>query len=306
MEETEKRHMVKYAYLYNQESENNPQLALPSIEEQAAIKDRPFNIDAWQYKNKNYIMYVPDGVEPTKQELIEMSKKCKEVVHTNTRLQINPFDEQQSKETISELAKSQAKILDGRIGVDGKELTQTDTPHIRGFSLVRTPSPCPGVAESPLMTWGQIEGTPFKLDGSDTPLVRSQGPSFKIAEPPKREKLAMALAEKAGERHRDRKLKAIQAARRQLKTPSPSPSSLRRLESMSPAARRLATAKLKDLGLRASYSPSPLSRRSTPATPIVHRPSTPKTPKIIQANKHLTDNLLQINVSKRKKASDFF
>lgn len=76
-----------------------------------------------------------------------------------------------------------------------------------------------GVNESPLMTWGEIEGTPFRLDGGDTPLLTTlQGPSFRIPEPPKREKLALALAEKAGERHRDRKMKAIEAARKQLAT----------------------------------------------------------------------------------------
>lgn len=38
-----------------------------------------------------------------------------------------------------------------------------------------------GVAESPLMTWGEIESTPFRLDGSDTPYVeRNHGPSFKV------------------------------------------------------------------------------------------------------------------------------
>lgn len=62
--------------------------------------------------------------------------------------------------------------MDGKIGVDGKELIQSDTPQINGFSFVRTPSPNPGVAESPLMTWGEIEGTPFRLDGGDTPLPR--------------------------------------------------------------------------------------------------------------------------------------
>jgi protein DGCR14 len=79
--------------------------------------------------------------------------------------------------------------------------------------------PPAGVNESPLMTWGEIEGTPFRLDGSDTPVHTTlQGPSFRIPEPPTREKLALALAEKAGERHRDRKLKAIEAARKQLAT----------------------------------------------------------------------------------------
>lgn len=31
------------------------------------------------------------------------------------------------------------------------------------------------------MTWGEIEDTPFRLDGSDTPLIeRSHGPAFKV------------------------------------------------------------------------------------------------------------------------------
>lgn len=38
-----------------------------------------------------------------------------------------------------------------------------------------------GVSESPLMTWGEIESTPFRLDGSDTPYIeRNHGPSFKV------------------------------------------------------------------------------------------------------------------------------
>ena len=74
-----------------------------------------------------------------------------------------------------------------------------------------------GVADSPLMTWGQIEGTPFRLDGSDTPLRPGlPGPKFKIAEPPLREKLAHALAEKVIEGKRDKKQKALETAKKQL------------------------------------------------------------------------------------------
>ena len=164
-------------------------------------------------------MYVPDGVELTPDERIDLAKKKQIVVHENTRLRINPFNEQQNKETINELAKNQSKANDGKIGVDGKEIVRNPTPRVNGFSFVATPSPRPGECESPLMTWGQIEGTPFRLDGGDTPLLRtSQGPSFRMAEPPKREQLALQLAEKAGERHRDRKNKALEAARKSLAT----------------------------------------------------------------------------------------
>ncbi|KAF5279771.1 hypothetical protein FQR65_LT15270 [Abscondita terminalis] len=304
MVESEKKHREKYSYLYNEEDKSNEEqmkmLALPSIERQCALPEKKLDLDTWSYKNKNYIMYVPDGVGLTPEEQIEMSKRRQEVVHANTRLQTNPFNEDQSKETINELAKSQAKILDGKIGVDGKELMPPEVPAVNGFSFVRTPSPRPGVAESPFMTWGEIEGTPFRLDGSDTPLPRTPGPSFKMAEPPRREQLALALAEKVSERHRDQKKKRAC-------TPSPRPisSTIDRLATMSPAARRLASTRLK-LGDFRTASPSPLLRAKTPGTP--KRMVTPKLNLGIKKapNDNLTDDLLNINVPKRQKASDFF
>ena len=39
-----------------------------------------------------------------------------------------------------------------------------------GYSFVRTPSPMPGVDESPFITWGEIEGTPLRLEPEDTPI----------------------------------------------------------------------------------------------------------------------------------------
>ena len=41
--------------------EQEQKLALPSIEEQAAIKDRPLNVDTWTYKPDNSLMYYPEG-----------------------------------------------------------------------------------------------------------------------------------------------------------------------------------------------------------------------------------------------------
>lgn len=68
------------------------------------------------------------------------------------------------------------------------------------------------------MTWGEIEGTPFRLDGGDTPFLDTPGPSFKIPDLPKREKLALELAEKVSQKHRELKKKAMQVARQQLST----------------------------------------------------------------------------------------
>ena len=41
--------------------------------------------------------------------------------------------------------------------------------------------PRAGVSESPLMTWGEVENTPLRVEGSDTPYVdRTPGPAFKV------------------------------------------------------------------------------------------------------------------------------
>jgi protein DGCR14 len=36
-------------------------IALPSMEAQAVEYKRPLDIDTWEYRNRNYVMYVPDG-----------------------------------------------------------------------------------------------------------------------------------------------------------------------------------------------------------------------------------------------------
>lgn len=41
--------------------EQEKKLALPSIEEQAVITERPFNVDTWTYTPNNTVMYVPGG-----------------------------------------------------------------------------------------------------------------------------------------------------------------------------------------------------------------------------------------------------
>jgi len=70
-----------------------------------------------------------------------------------------------------------------------------------------------GVDASPLMTWGEIDGTPFRLDGSDTPVVASgRGPVFKIPDVPRRDRLLHELAEKASKAHRDKKEVALKQA----------------------------------------------------------------------------------------------
>lgn len=78
------------------------------------MKCFPFNliikILVFSYKNRNTLMYNPEGVELTPEQQMEVIKNRQEIVHENTRLRANPFNENQSKETINELAKTQAKV----------------------------------------------------------------------------------------------------------------------------------------------------------------------------------------------------
>lgn len=84
------------------------------------------------------------GVDLTREEKLLMLKKKKEINFTGTRFQENPFDEEQNKETIQTLAQSQVRSLDGKIGIDGKELS-SDSPEVNGYGFVKTPSPMPGI-----------------------------------------------------------------------------------------------------------------------------------------------------------------
>jgi protein DGCR14 len=329
MHENELKHRQKHAWLYEQEEEKKKDkeevLALPSIEKQA-IMPNSAELQTWNYQAKNSLMYVPDGAAASAKEKIEeKGLKPKEVVHQNTRFKVNPFNMEKSKETIQQAASEQALAKHGKIGHDGKEILPEQSPQVNGYGFVATPSPAPGVDESPFMTWGEIEGTPFRLDGGETPVTRTPGPTFRIPEVPKRDRIGLNLAEEVGKAHRAKKKEALKRVTARLSSPSPKfgMSKTERLNSMSPAAQRLASSKLRirtntDKALRASYTPSPSHRLIGDKTPIQTTPSprqtpksgagTPKTlvtPKRISSEGTLTDNLLNLPI-KRKKAEDFF
>lgn len=92
------------------DQEHQELLALPSFADQAKSPIKHLNVGTWAYKNRNHVMFNPDGVELTPEEQLELSKKRQEIDHSNTRLGTNPFNEVRSKETINDLAKSQAKV----------------------------------------------------------------------------------------------------------------------------------------------------------------------------------------------------
>ncbi|KAF5780562.1 putative nuclear protein DGCR14/ESS-2 [Helianthus annuus] len=73
--------------------------------------------------------------------------------------------------------------------------------------FVKTPSPAPGVDESPFVTRGEIEGTPLRLEPEDTPVDiggSGNGPQFNIPLPPSRDVKAHSLSREASRKIRDR------------------------------------------------------------------------------------------------------
>ncbi|KAI8783043.1 protein DGCR14 [Biomphalaria glabrata] len=342
LKESDRKHRLKHAWIFEKEKEQLAEhenfIALPPIEEQAAITDRPAHINTWKYTNENAVMYVPDGQELSAKEMIEEQKyKPQQIVHENTRFQYNPFNNARSKEAMQKAASFKALINQGKIGHDGKEIQPSQSPQVNGYGFVATPSPAPGVTESPLMTWGEIESTPARLDSNEAMPALTPGPVFRIPAVPKRDRIALELSEKASKAHRAKKEEAIRQVTRRFASPSPSAkiglSSTERLNSMSPAAQKLASKRLgiktsTDKALLASYTPTPSpthrdktpirltpgSRRSQgslPGSPAIRTPSSQRgsdTPSSTAGSEipSLTDHLLNLPKRKRKTASDFF
>ena len=163
------------------------------------------------------------------------------------------------------------------------------------------------------------------------------GAGFQIRDLSERDKIALQLADNNSKYYRQRKIKAMEQVKSSLKAG-------KGLAGMSPAAQRLASGKLgirlgTDPMLRRSYTPSPARKgpgatptpRSTPSrTPSNKSKVTPKlgvrtkTPGTGKSSSDITDNLLDINLSKvndkvkvntdnllkisssRPRASDFF
>uniref|UniRef100_A0A8B9LZT7 Ess-2 splicing factor homolog n=1 Tax=Accipiter nisus TaxID=211598 RepID=A0A8B9LZT7_9AVES len=312
MEVAKEKEKVKHAWLYSAEDEyaqrRNENLALPSAEQQA-LENVKAGLETWEYTARNTLMYYPTGV-PDEDDVF---KKPREVVHRNTRFVKDPFSQAVSKSQLQQAAALNAQYKQGKVGPDGKELIPQESPKVNGYGFVATPSPAPGVNESPFMTWGEIESTPLRLEGSETPYVdRTPGPAFKILEPGRRERLGLKMANEVAAKNRAKKQEALRKVTENLASLTPKGLS----PAMSPALQRLVNrtaSKYTDKALRASYTPSP-AHTGTPGykTPASgpHTPtSTPQSGTVSQTpvsqdTTSITDNLLQL--PKRRKASDFF
>ncbi|OUC48700.1 hypothetical protein D917_06018 [Trichinella nativa] len=266
MENHDHKLRQKHAWMYLAEKEHalnlQKSMAIKAADEQLFLEaPSRLGVDNWSYKAINSVMFVPEDAQWTNEEKIIRDKmKEREIVYKNTRLNENPWSSSNSKET-SYAADAQL-THQGKVNAQGEEMDFKD-PRQR-FSLVVTPSPIPGLRDSPLMTWGEIEGTPFCLDRGEVPLSPFKGPSFKIRDTSLREKLAKSMAD------------AVTKKSRQVKQEPPNDGSgtpwsgLRSIERLSTAAQRFASTKL---GIPTS-SERPNSRCATPS-PFFSGKSTP-------------------------------
>ncbi|PSS16096.1 hypothetical protein CEY00_Acc13595 [Actinidia chinensis var. chinensis] len=243
----------------------------------------PSTLEGWKYTAKNLLMYNPSDrgeVPLTEEERVERLKGLtKEISRTNTRFHYKMMDSiPKEEDTVAVLytpvpgATPVPMSLSDRYGdklkkYDLDDLRKTPNPFYvesskkseDGYNFVRTPSPAPGVDESPFITWGEIEGTPLRLESEDTPIGiggSGDGPHFRIPLPPSRDVKAHSLSREAARKLRERS-KMFQ------KPPLPSPV---RVGSASPSTRTLSSAAQKfvrnaiakssrsvDESLRASY-----------------------------------------------------
>ena len=344
MEEQREEFERTHSWMFKKEEQlsienKSAQLALPSIEDQcaeSAIENKVSKpLDGWTYKNVNAVFYNPDGAPLSDKEKVELAKKKRSINIDNTRFKTNPWKLNETQKGSLVAAKKEHEM--GKVGADGKDLVDPKaTPSVNGYKMLRLENPSPMInpEESPFMTWGEVESTPYRIDAEDEDLMLNNavgaGPSFKIQDVPKRDRIALELAEKNSKFYRDKKNKAIEKARSHMKTPQRGNMTLR-VASMSPAAQRLATSKLgirigTDKVLQAAYTPSPRTSRSSKSTPtpsirtknlisssVRATPSstpkiaTPSTPKPVLDPTSLTDDLLNLpsSSSKRAKASDY-
>ena len=233
-------------------------------------KDDKAGLVTWDYKPKNLLMFNPEGgknflgifslseVAPMTDKEIKLANAgpAKIISHENTRIRGVGL-------AVIEKKKDNNRVdLDGnghflspthlRIEVRGLKSSALETPTIGGYSVMLTPSPAPGVDQSPFMTWGAIEGTPLIVE-TETPLRGHSGPTFKIPETSSREKLVHDLVDQSV---RKQKMMGQKKDVRYTPTRSSTPSSPR-----TPV----------DHQLRASYaSPSPRKTPRTPSTPNIY------------------------------------
>ena len=118
--ENEKKHRAKNAWMYKDEAMylemKAQQMALPSMEQQAALPYKPGNVDTWTYQNINSVFHNPDGLELTEAEKIEKAKKEKIIIHNNTRISKTPWKSDKQVDKLRKEVEQREALAAGKVG----------------------------------------------------------------------------------------------------------------------------------------------------------------------------------------------
>ena len=172
MEKTQQKHKEKYAWLYEQEEkakqyalefqpsatgENTKQLAITdgtsAQEDQPSVmkalsggQGKTGEVKTWTYTAKNALMYMPEGLEMTAKEKMELPGAQREIIHSNTRLSRSFLHQMKNYNPNASEAGAPGQPAGQKIGVDGNLLDKGDgSPSVNGYGFVSTPVIEPGV-----------------------------------------------------------------------------------------------------------------------------------------------------------------
>lgn len=278
--ETNKRHQQQYPWFYLDEEEVKLQiensLQLPSIEQQNRPNKKHEgnnNILTWPYKNKNAVMFNPDGCKLTVEEQIEENASNKQkIVFENTRFKKAPF-----RKITYRLNTNQSNVSGTESGTSTDTEDTTNKRFLQSkyepagnivnlerkeYKLVdSTPLIEPNDLDSPFMTWGEIESTPMHLNEeiSSTP---SSG-RFKIPQLSAREQIALKLTD---DYSKSKKQKLNDSKQKWTKSPALNSPRTPKLNQLSPAVQQFAHSKLR-LNIKNDYKNMSFPQSSKGKTP---------------------------------------
>eukprot|EP00898_Chlorokybus_atmophyticus_P007526 jgi/Chlat1/7775/Chrsp66S07243 len=226
LENMQQRQQRRWDFLLEKDRtqlEKPPQDNRTSIEGFGASGQPVGTLISWPYEAKNRLMYDSSNhtvVPLTDEERAQMLKGEEKVISYRSTRFIVPKAEQAAGTVDAEVAYDlvpgatpQWRPPPNNEKVDLAAMRQTPK-----YEFVKTPSPAPGVDESPFMTWGDVEGTPLRLEAEDTPIdIGGAVNMFKVPATPLREKAGMLLARKAGRSLQSRRL----GGRAPVMTPTP-------------------------------------------------------------------------------------
>ncbi|KAE9347285.1 hypothetical protein PR003_g7007 [Phytophthora rubi] len=213
--------------------------------------DRPSAPETWKFRARNPLLFPPE-LEATRDICrVEPGSGNQLLLENGLRLRSGrpPRAEKKTVYANSRFSSEETKMDEsGSGGV--LESTRKD------YSLVpMTPAIAPGVDASPLMTWGDIEGTPTNLGSRATPEHILRTPSFEMHDTSRREKLAHRLESEARRHSSNSRMSGIKTpSRKRPKSDQATPVSRSVRARMSSVRSVLRTPVGSDAQLRASYS----------------------------------------------------